>query len=1005
MTSRRASSIRHQAPTPAANLVTRPRLIRLLRRRFEERLTIVTAGAGFGKTTLLAQAVQENRLEQFGQDYWLRAGALDQDPERLLVGLFQSITGLPGRPSVTTDDIAELVWMRSPDSVALIIDELHVLDDATETWQTITRLADELPDNAHLVLSGRSTPNIGVERRQLHDDIVLVTETSLEFDDNEIAQLGFTDSAMFPSNDPVLRWPALAVLSHTLGRDASAEFMREEVVATLHPERARLLGLLTPFGAIDDVLVGAVGGTSAWSAKMVLGGLPLVERFDNDRYEMHPLWVDALAGLIDRDEWEDSLRWGARRLLEHGEYLRAAKAAAAAHDLDCLDVAVQHYCRQPLLSIDSGEVLELQAMLPASHGVGPTGLVLDGVRQLASSEHLAAAIFERAAEAARSVGDLGVEALAHWRLAHLHYLHDHSRLVVDEHLSELVRAKVPLAQATEAFIDSVTAQIAGNVDEAMAATKTLAVLDPEQRRVTIAERLVDLGHPEQVVASLESVVGADHIDVFGAQAFWLRGEIDPNVAWELASDFPGIVGRRGMAHEIVSVQGVVATVAVAAGAFDEARRLVRDARRSRTSVGDHVNLLVDVAEVLVTLCTEGEDTARQLLREVLERIPLGRWPARGYLHGLAALRALIPETGPILDSCTLGPALRTAVEAGAAIEALRMNADPGPARALPWHEPNLLRAHVPPPLLTELAVPLAADDRRVRQLLIDTPGVGDWLERIIENAEKPVATQAAGLLAELPIAPPYRLQVRTLGELCVTRSDGGELGRHWHRRQRVQDLFVYLLTHPNVSRRAAAGALWPGLPDTKAAANLRVNLTHLLSALEPERTAGSRAFFVAATSTNLRLAIDTIDLDVDRFDRLVEQAATAEADGVPSLAVEAYAAATDLYTGDYLEHIDDDWVTPERLRLRSLVHAAACRHGELVLASGEPEQAMTSAVRALQLDSLSERAHRLFIRCHLALGSDSAARSACRSLSERLESHGLTPDEETRQLLARLEGS
>ena len=243
-------------------------------------------------------------------------------------------------------------------------------------------------------------------------------------------------------------------------------------------------------------------------------------------------------------------------------------------DLECLGLAVQHYCRQPLLSIDTAEVVELQAMLPPSQEIGPTGLVLDGVRQLASSEHLAAVLFERAATAARDVGDRDVEALARWRLAHLHYLHDHTRLVLDERLADLVRAEVPLAAATEAFIRSVIAQNAGDVDAAMAATKTLAILDPEQRRVSIAERLVDLGHPEQVVASLESVVGSDHVDVFGAQAFWLRGEIDPATAWALARDLPVVVGSRGMAHEIVSVQGVVATVAVAAGAFAEGQRLV-----------------------------------------------------------------------------------------------------------------------------------------------------------------------------------------------------------------------------------------------------------------------------------------------------------------------------------------------------------------------------------------------------------------------------------------------
>ena len=107
--------------------------------------------------------------------------------------------------------------------------------------------------------------------------------------------------------------------------------------------------------------------------------------------------------------------------------------------------------------------------------------------------------------------------------------------------------------------------------------------------------------------------------------------------------------------------------------------------------------MVDVAEVLVCLCTEGEDQARELLHHALDRVPLGRWPARGYLHGLATLRALVPETAPVLDSCVMGPALTTAIAAGAAIEALRADGDTARAHALPWDRPALLQAHVPPP--------------------------------------------------------------------------------------------------------------------------------------------------------------------------------------------------------------------------------------------------------------------------------------------------------------------
>jgi ATP/maltotriose-dependent transcriptional regulator MalT len=43
--------------------IDRPRLTELLSARFERRLTLVTAAAGYGKSTALAQAVASNRLD------------------------------------------------------------------------------------------------------------------------------------------------------------------------------------------------------------------------------------------------------------------------------------------------------------------------------------------------------------------------------------------------------------------------------------------------------------------------------------------------------------------------------------------------------------------------------------------------------------------------------------------------------------------------------------------------------------------------------------------------------------------------------------------------------------------------------------------------------------------------------------------------------------------------------------------------------------------------------
>src|ERR687895_398425 len=72
-------SFRYAPPEPRPGALVRPRLLRCLVGRWQHRVTSVVGGPGLGKTTLLAQAIAENRLAPRGEDAWIGLDQGDAD--------------------------------------------------------------------------------------------------------------------------------------------------------------------------------------------------------------------------------------------------------------------------------------------------------------------------------------------------------------------------------------------------------------------------------------------------------------------------------------------------------------------------------------------------------------------------------------------------------------------------------------------------------------------------------------------------------------------------------------------------------------------------------------------------------------------------------------------------------------------------------------------------------------------------------------------------------------
>jgi LuxR family maltose regulon positive regulatory protein len=156
--------------------VSRPRLVEHLSQGSHHKLAIISAPAGFGKTTLLSEWVMHHHVAWVSLDegdndpirFWSHviaalqtlpdlndAGvgqaslamlqATEPSPtEALLVGLINEVAGLPATP-------------RQDRPYILVLDDLHLITNA-QIHQGLVFLVDNLPPQMHLVVSGRADP-------------------------------------------------------------------------------------------------------------------------------------------------------------------------------------------------------------------------------------------------------------------------------------------------------------------------------------------------------------------------------------------------------------------------------------------------------------------------------------------------------------------------------------------------------------------------------------------------------------------------------------------------------------------------------------------------------------------------------------------------------------------------------------------------------------------------------------------------------------------------------
>ncbi len=182
----------------------------------------------------------------------------------------------------------------------------------------------------------------------------------------------------------------------------------------------------------------------------------------------------------------------------------------------------------------------------------------------------------------------------------------------------------------------------------------------------------------------------------------------------------------------------------------------------------------------------------------------------------------------------------------------------------------------------------------------------------------------------------------------------------------ARSLLAYLIFHHNqpIFRDCLTGLFWPERPDARARRALSQALWQIRHALGP---AADRLVAEQETVTFQCRSGDW--LDVIEFQLLCATSLTQ----VISEQASRYHHATELYCGDFLQDIYDDWALVERERLRELYLGALDRLVTAYKQSSNFEQALICAQRLAAADPLRESAHREMMRLYHLIGRPQAA--------------------------------
>jgi LuxR family transcriptional regulator, maltose regulon positive regulatory protein len=185
-------------PQPQPGGVLRPRLIERLNEDLHRKLTLISAPAGFGKTTLLSEWLAGNERPAA----WLSLEAGESDVTRFLAYLLAALQKIeahigegvlralqspqhPPAESILTTLLNEIATVE--ENFVLVLDDYHVVD-ARAVDDALAFLLEHLPPQAHLVIATREDPRLPLARLRARGQLTELRAADLRFTPSEAAE-------------------------------------------------------------------------------------------------------------------------------------------------------------------------------------------------------------------------------------------------------------------------------------------------------------------------------------------------------------------------------------------------------------------------------------------------------------------------------------------------------------------------------------------------------------------------------------------------------------------------------------------------------------------------------------------------------------------------------------------------------------------------------------------------------------------------------------------------